>query len=110
MSWRPELAWAATAELTRAQLATPQELNVQFRDAKPTCDVPMRERCGFQLGDAAGVVLVGAVDGGDERAGVEEDGHAGRFRRPRMISSWRSDRSPRRIPPVIDRLRRAGCS
>jgi hypothetical protein len=44
VAWRPALAWAATAELTRAQLATLQQLNVWFRDAKPTCDVPMRER------------------------------------------------------------------
>jgi hypothetical protein len=49
--WRPELAWAATANLTRAQLATLQQLNVWFRDARPTLDVPMRERSLEIFGD-----------------------------------------------------------
>jgi hypothetical protein len=67
---------------------------------------------GFQQGGAAGVVLVGAVDGRDERAGVEQDGHAGCFRCPRMISSCRSDRSPRPDSqiPVIDRCRCGACT
>lgn len=51
VAWRPELAWAATAEVTRAQLATLQQLNAWFRDAKPTCDVPMRERSLEIFGD-----------------------------------------------------------
>lgn len=51
IAWRPELAWAATAELTRGQLATLQQLNVWFRDAKPTRDVPMRERSLEIFGD-----------------------------------------------------------
>ena len=51
MPWRPELAWAATAELTRAQLATLQQLNGWFRDARPTRDVPMRERSLEIFGD-----------------------------------------------------------
>lgn len=51
MPWRPELAWAATAELTRAQLATLQQLNLWFRDAKPTRVVPMRERSLEIFGD-----------------------------------------------------------
>jgi hypothetical protein len=49
--WRPELAWAATAELTVPQLATLQQLNLWFRDAKPTRDVPMRERSLEIFGD-----------------------------------------------------------
>jgi hypothetical protein len=49
--WRPELAWAATAELTRAQLTRLQRLNVWFRDARPTRDVPMRERSLEIFGD-----------------------------------------------------------
>lgn len=51
VAWRPELAWAATAELTRAQLATLQQLNLWFRDARPTLDVPMRERSLEIFGD-----------------------------------------------------------
>lgn len=51
VAWRPELAWAATAELTRAQLVTLKRLNSWFRDAKPSCDVPMRERSLEIFGD-----------------------------------------------------------
>lgn len=51
VAWRPELAWAARAELTRAQLARLEQLNVWFRDARPTCDVPMRERSLEIFGD-----------------------------------------------------------
>ena len=51
VAWRPELAWAATAELTRAQVVTLKQLNAWFRDVKPTCDVPMRERSLEIFGD-----------------------------------------------------------
>jgi hypothetical protein len=55
------------------------------------------------------VKVVGAVDGRDDRTGVEQECHAGRCRRPRIISSCRSARSPRPDSqiPVIDICRLA---
>jgi hypothetical protein len=67
---------------------------------------------GLQEGGAACMVLVRAVDCRKERAGVEMRCHAERFMRSRMISSCRSERSPRPESqiPMIDNLRAAACS
>jgi hypothetical protein len=71
--WRPELAWAATAELTHAQLDTLQLLNVWFRDAEPTCDVPMRERSLEIFGNEKALDrLVGSVLFGPNRLSLSQ--------------------------------------
>ena len=67
---------------------------------------------GLQEGGTACMVLVRAVDGRNERAGVEKRCHAERFIRSRMISSCRSERSlrPESQIPMIDNRRAAACS
>ena len=81
------------------------EFNVAFSKSAPRWSAPSPiSRHGVSV-----VMVVGAVDRRDDRTGVEQEGHAGRFRRPRMISSCRSARSPRPDSqiPVIDRCRLA---
>jgi hypothetical protein len=67
---------------------------------------------GLQESGTACMVLVRAVDGRNERAGVEKRCHAERFIRSRMISSRRSERSsrPESQMPMIDDLRPVSCS
>jgi Wadjet anti plasmid transformation system JetA-like protein len=50
-AWRPELAWAASARLTVAQVERLRQLNTWFRDhAHETDQIPLRERSVQVLG------------------------------------------------------------
>ena len=93
------------AASTSGRSSTNQRTDYGGRDQK-------RAAKGLQEGGAASMVLVRAVDCRNERAGVEKRCHAERFIRSRIISSCRSERSPRPESqiPMIDNLRAAACS